>query len=71
MREDLNKKILESGLVDRHVAILMESWGANLDSAQAREHRSMTRRQMREFAEELAEILDRDLLGIPDEVSLE
>lgn len=60
--KSVTKKILESGLVDKHVAAMLARWGTiEQDDAHSVGRQSFeTKEQLEAFAEELEELLDKE-----------
>jgi len=57
--KELVKKVLESGLVDKHVARMMERWGTlEPGAADLVGREKLTKEGLREFAEEIETLLD-------------
>tara|TARA_Y100000310_G_C20621018_1_gene783284 strand:+ start:135 stop:338 length:204 start_codon:yes stop_codon:yes gene_type:complete len=61
----ITRRILESGLIDRHTEIMLSRWG--IDTT----HREEVNNDLRKLVLDLAVLMDRELMGIPDEVSLD
>jgi len=59
--KELVKKILESGLVDKHTALLMEKWKSVDDGAASMvSRREVSEISLEQFAEELAVLIEKE-----------
>lgn len=59
--KELSRKILESGLVDKHCALMLERWGQlEVGASELVGRQQLTKQTLEEFAEEIEQLIEQD-----------